>query len=470
MTDATLPKDHVTGSKATVTSDSSFRAFITRLHFYVGLFVGPFILIAAITGTLYVLTPQLEDLLYRDQLRTASIGTPQPLSAQINAARAAIGAEPKLFAVRPAIGPGRTTRVMFSEPGLGESESRAIFIDPVSLAIKGDLVVYGTSGILPLRASIDYLHRNLMLGNWGRYYSELAASWLWIAAVGGILLWWWKRPIRRSATNNKNVHLRTRRMHSQVGIWIAVGLTFLSATGMTWSQLAGDRIDQFRNAVGWITPAVSLKLDTNPGTTNHEAHHEHGETAMESNAVPVGSYIDQFDEVNRVSREAGIDSAMLEIRPPRAADQAWLVREYDRSWPTQVDTIAIDPRDMKVISRADFETFPLIAKLIRWGIDIHMGVLFGVANQIVMILLGISIITMIIYGYRIWWQRRPPAGTIPRTLIQSWSRLSVVYRVVVVITAVAVGWVLPMIGISLVIFLFVDILRWKMVPKSSSAA
>ncbi|WP_247875272.1 hypothetical protein [Ochrobactrum sp. Marseille-Q0166] len=51
----------------------------------------------------------------------------------------------------------------------------------------------------------------------------------------------------------------------------------------------------------------------------------------------------------------------------RNVDKAWLAREYDRSWPTQVDTIAIDPRDMQAISRADFATFPIIAKPIRWG-------------------------------------------------------------------------------------------------------
>ncbi|MFP3374332.1 PepSY domain-containing protein, partial [Pseudomonas sp. SIMBA_068] len=31
-----------------------------RLHFYIGLFIAPFIFVAALTGTLYVLTPQLE--------------------------------------------------------------------------------------------------------------------------------------------------------------------------------------------------------------------------------------------------------------------------------------------------------------------------------------------------------------------------------------------------------------------------
>ena len=38
------------------------------------------------------------------------------------------------------------------------------------------MTVYGTSGILPLRQTIDYLHTSLMLGDIGRLYSELAAS------------------------------------------------------------------------------------------------------------------------------------------------------------------------------------------------------------------------------------------------------------------------------------------------------
>lgn len=75
---------------------------------------------------------------------------------------------------------------MFIDPQLGPSEHRAIFVDPVSLAIRGDMTVYGTSGILPLRQTIDYLHSSLMLGDVGRLYSELAASWMWIAALGAL--------------------------------------------------------------------------------------------------------------------------------------------------------------------------------------------------------------------------------------------------------------------------------------------
>lgn len=463
MTDTSLPNTKSKADSSTATSSASLKAFITRLHFYVGLFVGPFILIAAITGTLYVLTPQLENMIYRDQLRTTSMGTVQPLTDQVKAARDFVGDDPRLFAVRPSTGPGWNTRVMFSEPGLGESETRAIFVDPITLAVKGDLVAYGTSGILPLRASIDYLHRNLMLGDWGRYYSELAASWLWLVALGGVLLWWWKRDVRRNAKSRENAHLRTRRLHGQIGIWIAAGLVFVSATGMTWSQLAGGRIDEFRAAVGWITPSVSVALDK-PATAvdPHAEHHDHAGHADSTAQAPTIDYVSQLDAVNLLSRQSGLQSPMLEIRPPRKDDQAWLVREYDRSWPTQVDTIAIDPRDMKVISRADFETFPIVAKLIRWGIDLHMGVLFGVANQIVMALLGFSLIAVIIYGYRIWWQKRPPAGSMPKTLIQSWLYLSTVQKLVTLLLAAAIGWALPMIGLSLIVFLIIDLLRWKM--------
>ncbi|MFW8217664.1 PepSY domain-containing protein, partial [Klebsiella pneumoniae] len=57
--------------------------------------------------------------------------------------------------------------------------------------------VYGTSGVLPLRTWLDKLHSSLLLGDMGRNYSELAASWLWVAALGGVALWLATRPKRK---------------------------------------------------------------------------------------------------------------------------------------------------------------------------------------------------------------------------------------------------------------------------------
>lgn len=436
---------------------SEFKAFIARLHFYAGLFVGPFILIASLTGTLYVLTPQIESLIYREQLTATTTGEPASLATQVEAARRHIGEGPRFFAIRPAPSAGQTTRVMFAQAGLGDSESRAIFIDPVSLAIKGDLIVYGTSGILPFRTQLDYLHRNLLLGEFGRNYSELAASWLWAVVLGGVLMWFWRRNPRAAERARTNPALRDRRWHGLIGLTLSLGLVFLSVTGLTWSNYAGDRIDALRASLGWVTPSVSLKLGAAPVADAHAHHGDHGPAV----GMSAPRSVQQLDAVLSAAKAAGMDSPHVEMRPPRGEGQAWLVREYDRSWPTQVDALALDPRDLSVVSRADFETFPLIAKLIRWGIDAHMGILFGLPNQLLMAGLGIALIVTSLLGYRIWWRQRPAPGALPRTLTWAWLRLGWAGRAIVALVAAGLGWALPLVGVSLAAFLLIDLARWQ---------
>lgn len=452
------------GTKAVQRQGSgALTALIVRLHFYIGLFVGPFILVAAVTGTLFVLTPQIETRLYADQLLNQSHGQAQPLGAQVGAAQAYIGDGVRLFAVRPSKQEGWNTRVMFSQQGLGDSESRAVFVDPVSLAIKGDLVVYGTSGTLPLRTTLDYLHRNLMLGELGRNYSELAASWLWLASLGGLWLWWSTR--RKSRAKAARRPLTARRLHSLLGLWIVLGLVFFSATGLTWSRWAGGHVDMLRAAAGWITPSASMQLQpsASPAAADpHAGHHDHA--AMMMMDMPAAGDPARFDMVQGIARAGGIDASEIEIRPPRAANQAWMVREVDRSWPTQVDTVAIDPDRMAITSRADFASFPLVSKLIRWGVDAHMGILFGLANQILMALFGIALSAMIVLGYVMWWRRRPSAGTMA-PLMQAVWKLAPAQRLACAVLAIALGWALPLMGISLLGFLLVDALRWRLARR-----
>jgi hypothetical protein len=75
----------------------------------------------------------------------------------------------------------------------------------------------------------------------------------------------------------------------------------------------------------------------------------------------------------------------VEIRPASRVDQAWTVTEIDRRWPTQVDAVAVDPHSLKVLDSTLFGDFPLMAKLTRWGVDFHMGILFGLANHLLLI-------------------------------------------------------------------------------------
>ncbi|MFP2270791.1 PepSY-associated TM helix domain-containing protein [Enterobacter ludwigii] len=441
----------------TCTPRAAWGNLLRRLHFYVGLFVGPFIFFAALTGTLYVATPQLENTLYRHALHTDSLGEARPLAEQIAVAENAVGSDLRLHAVRPGLVDGDTTRVMFADPALGPSENRAIFVDPVSLEVRGDMTVYGTSGILPLRQTIDYLHTSLMLGDVGRLYSELAASWMWVAALGGIALWFYTRPKRRMNNRFQN----RRRVHVALGWVLLGGMLLFSATGLTWSQWAGGNVDTLRARMNWLTPQVNTTLSGVPAIMDEHAEHRGHHSGMMMPAMVMDPTL--FDDVLHAARTAGIDASKLEIRPAKTAEQAWTVTEIDRSWPTQVDAVSVDPHSLRILDRTRFEDFPLMAKLTRWGVDFHMGILFGLANQLLLIAFGIALCVLIVWGYRMWWMRRPAQSAVNpvQTLCQSWLALSGWARAVTAMVSVLLGLAMPVMGVSLALFVLVDWLRWR---------
>jgi uncharacterized iron-regulated membrane protein len=441
----------------TCTPRAAWGNLLRRLHFYVGLFVGPFIFFAALTGTLYVATPQLESALYRHALYTNTVGEPLALAQQIAAAEKIVGPALQLHAVRPGLAYGETTRVMFADAELGPSEHRAIFIDPLTLEVRGDMTVYGTSGILPLRQKIDYLHNSLMMGDFGRLYSELAASWMWVSALGGIALWFSTRPKRRIVNRFQN----RRRLHVILGWTLLGGMLLFSVTGLTWSKWAGGNVEKLRAEMNWLTPQVNTTLSGTPVITHEHAEHRSHHGAMERPEITRD--LSLFDGVFHAARDAGIDANKLEIRPARRANQAWTVAEIDRGWPTQVDTVAVDPHALQIVDRTRFDDFPLMAKLTRWGVDFHMGILFGVVNQLLLIAFGVALSVLIVWGYRMWWIRRPAqsAANPVQTLFQSWLALSRWGRGITLLVSVLLGLALPVMGTSLVVFIIVDWLRWR---------
>ncbi|MEU2030423.1 PepSY-associated TM helix domain-containing protein [Nocardia amamiensis] len=445
-----------------------------RLHFYAGVFVGPFILIAAITGALYAISPTLESITSRDLLTVTQTGTPKPLSEQVSAAvttQLAIQPGLQLVAVAPAAGAEDTTRVLFSDQSLGESERRAVFVNPYTALPVGDSVVYGSSGALPMRTWIDELHRDLHLGEPGRIYSELAASWLWIVGLAGLVVWVRRVRCRRArngwgwlfaADRSQRARGRTLNWHGAVGMWVLPLALLLSATGMTWSTYAGENITELRQQLSWTTPAVSTAL---PGSTalEHDSSSDHhsGGHAEHTPADPADR-IAQLDQVYATARAEDITQA-AEIAIPAAPGKAFAVKERRMPGTYTVDAVAVDGATGTVTDRLAYADWPLMAKLTNWGIQFHMGLMFGLLNQLLLLAAMIGLITVIVRGYLLWWRRRPTRdtgrfamGRAPRR--GAWRQSSPWLVVPLLAAALVVGWFVPLVGLSLVAFLAVDIL------------
>ncbi|MEV7103841.1 PepSY-associated TM helix domain-containing protein [Streptomyces atroolivaceus] len=428
------------------TTWASLRPLVLRLHFYAGVFIAPFLLVAAATGLLYAGSYQAEKIVYADELRVPVGVDELPISQQVAAAREA-HPEGEISAVRPAPEEGATTRVMLSGvKGVDATHTLAVFVDPYTGEPTGTLEQYGSSGALPLRTWIDEFHRDLHLGQTGRLYSELAASWLWVIAGGGVVLWFGRHRARRKVRGTTG-RRRTLSLHGTVGVWAAVGLFFLSATGLTWSTYAGQNVSDLREAISQTTPTVSA------GIVSGGEHAEHTQSGGSGDAPGEDVGLDAVLEAARGERL----SNPVEIVPPADASSAYVVRQIQRSWPEKQDAVAIDPATGEVTDVVRFADYPLLAKLSRWGIDAHTGSLFGPANQIVLAALTAGLIVLILLGYRMWWQRGRGSGfgrPMPRG---AWQKVPPHVLVPLMAGVAVVGYFVPLLGIPLAAFLAVDI-------------
>jgi uncharacterized iron-regulated membrane protein len=429
-----------------------FGALLLRLHFYAGVLIAPFLVVAAVTGLLYTATPQLDGILYGDKLTAATTSGPAlPLAGQIAAARTAHPGG-TIAAVQPATG-DQTTRVVFSQPDLGENQ-HTVYIDPRTGEVQGRLTTRW--GSTPVTTWLDDLHRNLHLGDLGRHYSELAASWLWVLTLGGIVLWWRRRRSVRKMlapelAARKGVR-RTRGWHAATGLWISLGLLVLAATGLTWSRYAGASFEVALDAVDGRRPALEV-----PGAgPSAGGHHGAGSEA------PVAVDPAEADTVLKVARDNGL-TGPVELSLPETGGAAWTVAGIDNTWPVGLDRIAVDPATATVVARSDFADWPVLAQLSKLGVQAHMGVLFGPVNQILLAALAIGLLCVILWGYRMWWQRRPTrtdrpalAGTPPTR--GAWLGLPAWAVVAGVPVVFAIGWALPLFGIPLAAFLLIDAL------------
>lgn len=444
---------------------AALRPLALRLHFFAGLLVAPLLLVTAASGLLYALSVPAEKIVYRNELTVSAPARAErlPLEQQVAAARAE-RPDLQVTAVWTPADSDDTTRVIFADPSLGASRSQAVFVDPYTAEVRGELVQYGSSGALPLRTWLSEFHRHLHLGEPGRLYSELAASWLWAVVLGGVLLWIGRRRARPGARGllllrrgMPEGRSRTLNRHAVVGAWAAVGLVLISATGLTWSTYAGARIGAVQDGLGGATPALSAELTPGGGTGDahdgHEGHEGHGGPAADgAEASGIG-----LDAAVAAAAARGVETAVVVTLPTEG--RGYQVAEGDKQVPVHLDAVAVDPRNGEVMSELRFAEYPLLAKVTRFGIDAHMGLLFGLPNQLALAALMGALLLLVVWGYRMWWQRRPVGRAVGKPVPRGGLRaLPARLLVPLVSVTLLVGWFLPLLGISLAVFLVADTL------------
>jgi len=190
------------------------RSLLWRLHFWSALIASPFVLVACLTGLLYVFTPQIERAWHGHLDAVQPQSQARPLDDAVAAARQAAPEGWSLHSVMPAHEPDDSVRVAFTAPmpekgqggghgghtshgaGAGPAQAKSPFLRP-NFGIPARAVVvyvnpYNAEVLGQLKESERFatwarkLHSSLQQGDSWRWMIELAASWTMVMLVTGV--------------------------------------------------------------------------------------------------------------------------------------------------------------------------------------------------------------------------------------------------------------------------------------------
>lgn len=440
---------------------TAFYSTIWRWHFYAGLFVIPFVLLLAITGSLYLFKPQVERWEERAFHNLPVEGAVSPQS-QVEAALATF-AGARFNSYRLPERPGDATMIHVA---LADGKSMTdVFVSPQGK-------VLGSIAPETRLMEIDKrIHGELLLGKRGSWLVELAASWAIVLILTGLYLWWpretglagvvWPRL-------GKGKRIFWRDLHAVTGFWISgLGLVLL-ATGLPWASLWGSAFKAARTELGWAKGAQDWTLGGEAADDGGDLHagHDHAATMQAMPTMPAAK-LPPIGLGGMVAKAKAENLAFpVIVTPPGAPEcfgrpgaMVWSVRSDAQNRPLRT-TITYDMTTGNELSREGFADGHLADRVVGYGIAWHEGHLFGWVNQLIGVLTGTGLVTMAVSGFVMWRRRKPqnalgappPAGVPAR-----------MGGVVVILLVLAV--LLPLLAGSLVLLWLFERLLLPHVPR-----
>ena len=376
-------------------------ATLWRWHFYAGLFVLPFVLILSISGSIYLFKPQIdrwEERAYRNLGTRAAVSPDRQLEAAAAAFPGSSFNHYRLPEVR-----GDSAMVLLT---LAEGGQREVFVSPQGR------VLGAFEPESRISAVVSRVHGSLLLGRWGDWLVELAASWTIVMILTGLYMWW-PRPFRAAGTFWPRLSLAGRPLlkdfHRVTGFWIAGLVLVMLVSGLPWAASWGGAFKWARTEIGLVKGPQEWKIGGAGGThRGHVAAQGHGEPApavLPSDGVRLSAIV--------ARAEAEQMAFPVLILPPRTTHRFgpptgddWTAKSEPQNRPLGRQ-VTYDAATGAETGRRGFADQHVIDRVVNTGIAWHEGQLFGLANQLIGAATALALIAIGIAGVLMWLKRRP---------------------------------------------------------------
>ena len=436
---------------------------IIRWHFFCGLLFIPLIIVISISGCIYLFEDEYEDFMYQDLLFVTPGEKTLPASILLAKAKLALpdmrAASFKSFPEKE-----KSTEIIFREKmkhihkpvetsmewaGDGPEKVRmvmnrertSVFIDPYTGAILGTM-----KNSERLMGFMKDLHGNLLTGKVGTKFVELTSCWVMMLMTTGLIMWWPRGKTGIMGTLiprlNKNKRLFWRDLHAVPAFYFSFFIIFLVISGLPWTDVWGDAFHTIQR---------DLKMSAPAGFHSRELKSKYF----------MGAEQISIDQVISEAKSRGYQGELNVKIPKNIRDTYAIQRNSDD--PAERPSMHFDQYTGKVLAASDWNTVPLLAKSVTYGIKLHRGEYFGVWNLVLVLITTLVLIFMAVSGVVLWLQRRPKgklgAPKPPRDYRQPRWLIG---------TTLGFSVFMPLLGASLIVFILGDWIYTKSVALKTN--
>ncbi|RIN28119.1 PepSY-associated TM helix domain-containing protein [Staphylococcus succinus] len=427
-----------------------------RLHFYAALFITPLLITLTISGIGFLFFQEVENNVYK----TEFFGNSSNQQHQtMNQAVEQVEEKFEGFYISKVsiLEEPYNNRITLDDMA---GNQRYVFLDEHNQIVADQNAKHTYANVM------RNIHSSLFTENtFINYLVELTACWTIFMIISGSYM-----LIKKKLISNKSKKLKFQKWHGILGLIIAIPLFILVLTGLPWSGFMGSKIAGIMDNSGTLGQSELAvnppKSDVNeipwatrsnqqPASKETSAHHGSGE-------IPNTKIQHQItiDKVIAQAKKEHITKPYSIVYPAKA-EAAFTVSKGSNTGVTGLDvspydekTLYLDQYSGENLGEVKYQEYGVIGKWFTWGIPLHEGHLFGVANKVINLLICVALLVAIGLGLTSWIKRMGNRKVKVPVRVQKPMSISLI------IVLVILGLLMPLFGLSILVVFIIEALLY----------
>ncbi len=381
--------------------NNTFKKWISKLHLWLGLTVGFFVLVISITGALYVFKDEIQNVIRKDYIHHNEQNISQKKILPLRILEQKVSAQTK-----------EKYPLHWAEIPLDKSKSYKFYYyerNPNAWNYFDEYVIYKTAYVNPFTGKVlaledekngffnivKFIHWSFLLkSDWGTYILGIPVLIFLIMLISGIILWWPKNKKARKQRfwfqwkNIKSWRRKNYDLHSILGFYSSIFALILTLTGLFYAF--------------FFVQAALYVLFSGGETVYPDFSHIKTKAPIEMrNAGTLDKMAQKVEELYPDASAYSLDFGHEHLDDHEHPNYEVYVKQLDYSYHIN-HQIIFDENSGEVLMNRPHQKKNFGEKFVAANYDIHVGAILGIWGKILAFIVSLICASLPITGFLVW--------------------------------------------------------------------